>query len=223
MTLRACRECDNEVSTEAASCPHCGAPDPTARPCSECGHLLDDPTAAECPKCETPDPAVELSSTAQAFNERFQDEARDGDTVWWKSWDRVGKGFLLFAGVVMAAMVIDTLGSNSGNSTSNSTLKSSSSSGESWGLYSEPQITCDGYPITTSQAHLDKLVDFAASGDKEAWVQYVRENPGVQMLEGGQKVYVEETEDLGSIIKIRPKGETIGVWTVREAIQQPCR
>ena len=32
MALRACRECKKEVSTEAKTCPHCGAKDPTMSP-----------------------------------------------------------------------------------------------------------------------------------------------------------------------------------------------
>lgn len=32
MALRPCRECNREVSTEAASCPHCGVPRPALRP-----------------------------------------------------------------------------------------------------------------------------------------------------------------------------------------------
>lgn len=32
MALKECRECENTVSDEAESCPHCGVPDPTTSP-----------------------------------------------------------------------------------------------------------------------------------------------------------------------------------------------
>ena len=31
MALKSCRECNKKVSTEAAACPSCGAPDPTSK------------------------------------------------------------------------------------------------------------------------------------------------------------------------------------------------
>jgi hypothetical protein len=41
MSLATCRECQGQVSTEAASCPHCGAPRPVSIP--------PEPTAAAAP------------------------------------------------------------------------------------------------------------------------------------------------------------------------------
>lgn len=35
MAIVPCRECRHKVSTEAASCPHCGSPDPAAEPSFE--------------------------------------------------------------------------------------------------------------------------------------------------------------------------------------------
>lgn len=173
MAMKQCRECGQQVSTDANSCPHCGKTNPTGS---------------------------------------------------FAGMGCAGKGCILLVGFVVAVMVIGSLGSNFDDSSSDYTSQTSTSSGRTSGdLYGDLHTTCDGYPITTSQAHLDRLVEFAASDDKEAWVRYIRENPGVQMLDGGQQVYVEDTEDLGGVVKIRPKGETAGVWTVREAIQQPCR
>lgn len=62
MALKRCRECGQDVSTEAVTCPHCGVPDPTAgdvdptldpdAPPFELFSSTTDQFMAECPACE---------------------------------------------------------------------------------------------------------------------------------------------------------------------------
>lgn len=52
MALIKCRECGNEISDKAISCPQCGAPQ-SMKKCNECGSEISD-KAISCPKCGAP-------------------------------------------------------------------------------------------------------------------------------------------------------------------------
>ena len=61
MALTKCRECEQAVSTEAATCPRCGAPAPTSSPiplgkCLGCKQGLFVHESARCPHCGMVDP-----------------------------------------------------------------------------------------------------------------------------------------------------------------------
>jgi len=54
MAITQCRECCGKVSTEAAECPHCGAPHPTSEhpELKACPACVDSPGQRICPSCE---------------------------------------------------------------------------------------------------------------------------------------------------------------------------
>ncbi len=79
-------------------------------------------------------------------------------------------------------------------------------------------VTVKGYWASTSKAKLEKLIDLLASGDYDAADLYTKLNPDVFMLKGGLKVHLVDSTWLGSLVKIRPHGQLIEVWTVKEAI-----
>ncbi len=59
MALAECRECGKEVSTQAASCPHCGAPSPTpVTPGTVVSPTLPGPSPFKRPIAPTPAPSV---------------------------------------------------------------------------------------------------------------------------------------------------------------------
>jgi len=98
MALEPCRECGQQVSTEAPTCPHCGVPSPTREgrtvedlsnemeekgftegvpmslhPCRSCGHEVS-ADVESCPQCGAPFPA-EGEKTAQRLVGSKQREA----------------------------------------------------------------------------------------------------------------------------------------------------
>lgn len=79
--------------------------------------------------------------------------------------------------------------------------------------------TKDGYIASLTEAGLDKAIEFAASGDDQAFKAFIRGSGGaVFPLKPGLEVYVSDYVGLGTV-KIRPKGQTVEIWTVREAIR----
>jgi hypothetical protein len=51
MALEACRECGQQVGTEAPACPQCATPDPTGKPgtCLGCGKEIRVVDSGSCP------------------------------------------------------------------------------------------------------------------------------------------------------------------------------
>lgn len=90
MALAECRECGDKVSTEAESCPHCGAPTSKAE-CWECGREVErgDET---CPHCGVSDPAKEAArktvrEVKPYYREQFRKfENNDGNYVFTWNW-----------------------------------------------------------------------------------------------------------------------------------------
>lgn len=70
MALEKCRECGKEVSSEARSCPHCGAL--PLKKCRECGKEVS-VKAEKCPhcgvECPTSDLAMFLSGTGKGIRD----------------------------------------------------------------------------------------------------------------------------------------------------------
>jgi hypothetical protein len=62
MALQACRECGRSVSTEAATCPHCGTPRPTARAAEAPAHVIQPEDLAT--PASAPSRAREVAGTA---------------------------------------------------------------------------------------------------------------------------------------------------------------
>ena len=79
-------------------------------------------------------------------------------------------------------------------------------------------VTVKGYWASTSKAKIEKLIDLLASGDYDAADLYTKLNPDVFMLKAGLKVHLVDSTWLGSLVKIRPNGQLIEIWTVKEAI-----
>lgn len=57
MTLIKCKECGQEVSDKAKSCPKCGAPVERMISCAECGTQMSE-NINSCPNCGCPNPLI---------------------------------------------------------------------------------------------------------------------------------------------------------------------
>ncbi len=72
-----------------------------------------------------------------------------------------------------------------------------------------------------SKAKLDQAVALVAQGDAAAFDKMLASDPGVFVLQPGLEVYVADADGvLGSVVKVRKKGTTAEIWTVREAIER---
>ncbi len=79
--------------------------------------------------------------------------------------------------------------------------------------------TREGYVAARTEAQLDQAVRLVADGDREAFAAFVTRGPDVFLLKEGSVVFVVETTGvLASHVKIRLKGTTAEVWTLREAL-----
>jgi antitoxin component YwqK of YwqJK toxin-antitoxin module len=80
-------------------------------------------------------------------------------------------------------------------------------------------ITKDGYLAAMSETLLDKATRIVDENDHEA-LQKLMDSKQVIMLKEGLEVYVVEEKMFSGKVKIRPKGEILEVWTVKEAISK---
>lgn len=80
--------------------------------------------------------------------------------------------------------------------------------------------TKGGHVAAVSREKLERATRLVAQGDRAAFEAMLASDPGVFVLKPDLAVYVSEAEILGSVCKIRLKGQTAEVWTVREAITQ---
>ena len=78
-------------------------------------------------------------------------------------------------------------------------------------------ITVSGYNACLTEDYFDKLGDYSADRDLEA-VQKLIDAQACFSLKAGVIVYVEEQRWNG-VVEIRPKGQTVTVWTNIEAIE----
>lgn len=75
MALKPCRECQQEVSVSAATCPHCGIPDPGGTKlkrgrCLGCGKEIEISPTESCPKCGVSNPLVPMRRSRNATKMR---------------------------------------------------------------------------------------------------------------------------------------------------------
>ncbi len=89
-------------------------------------------------------------------------------------------------------------------------IASTASAGRSW-------TTKEGYVAALSLYNLEKAVEYASNKDFEAFKK-VHEANRVFVIKKGLRVYIVERSGLG-YIKIRPEGETVELWTLREAVE----
>ena len=66
---------------------------------------------------------------------------------------------------------------------------------------------------------LDRIVEFAVQRDPEAFNKMILSGQCI-MMKPGVPVYIMDTKIFSGSVKIRPKGETAGLWVIREAIQE---
>lgn len=79
--------------------------------------------------------------------------------------------------------------------------------------------TVGGHIGAVSRAKLDQATTLVAQGDREAFERLLATDPGVFVLAEGLEVYVADSDGvLSSVVKVRKKGTTAEIWTVREAI-----
>lgn len=79
------------------------------------------------------------------------------------------------------------------------------------------KTTKSGYWASVSEELLDKAMDYAVAKDYVA-IQKLLNSKLVFELKAGLKVYVVDYQLFSGKVKIRPVGETIELWTVKEAI-----
>ena len=75
-------------------------------------------------------------------------------------------------------------------------------------------------PACISKADFQRAVQFMASGDKEAFIDFMtaRVQMGTcTMLMQGQAVYLEDSS--WGDVKVRVKGDTVSYWTFTEAVK----
>lgn len=81
--------------------------------------------------------------------------------------------------------------------------------------------TVGGHVGAVSRVKLEQAMAIAATGDKEAFDKLLANDTGVFVLAPGLEVYVSDADGvLGSVVKVRKKGTTAEIWTVREAIKR---
>ena len=78
--------------------------------------------------------------------------------------------------------------------------------------------TVGGYLASPSQELLEKAVSYAAVNDAAA-LQKLMATGLVIQLKGGLEVHIADTKIFKGLVKIRPRGQTIELWTVAEAIK----
>lgn len=82
--------------------------------------------------------------------------------------------------------------------------------------------TKEGFVGATSRAKLDQAMALVAAGDQAAFEQLLaREPANVFLLAPGTEVYISEVDGIvGGVVKVRKKGTTAEIWTLRAALEQ---
>ena len=89
--------------------------------------------------------------------------------------------------------------------------------GNNYVLAQNIRITKSGYIASASKELLDKAIEYASVKDVAAF-QKLLDTKLVFVLKAGLKVYVVDTKIFSGMVKIRPVGETVEIWTLIEAI-----
>jgi hypothetical protein len=80
-------------------------------------------------------------------------------------------------------------------------------------------VTKSGYLAGVTEEALDKAIDYAVQKDDSALQQLISTGM-VFPLKAGIPVHIVDTKFFSGKVKIRPRGSTVEVWTVMEAIQK---
>ena len=78
--------------------------------------------------------------------------------------------------------------------------------------------TVAGYFASPSPELLDKAVQYCVDKD-EAALKKLCDTGLVILLKGGMDVKITDTKIFSGMVKIRPKGQTLELWTQREAVK----
>jgi hypothetical protein len=81
----------------------------------------------------------------------------------------------------------------------------------------QARTTKSGYLASTSQELLEKTIAYVVAEDLDAYNK-IMATGAVFSLKGGLQVEVVETAITKGLVKIRPKGETVELWTNIEAV-----
>jgi|SRR5690606_13579062 len=82
----------------------------------------------------------------------------------------------------------------------------------------EAKTTVAGYLASPSMEMLEKAISYAAQGDN-ATLEKILATGLVIPLKAGLQVEIVETKFFKGLVKIRPRGETIELWTNIEAVK----
>ncbi|CAN5912551.1 hypothetical protein BH11MYX4_BH11MYX4_36520 [soil metagenome] len=83
------------------------------------------------------------------------------------------------------------------------------------------RVAKTGFVAAVREESLDKAVALVADNDREAFDRFLKTEPGVLLLTKGELVFLVDTSGFTTKVKIRRKGDTRALWTVREAIERP--
>ena len=202
MALTRCRECDKLVSTEATTCPHCGAPEPTA----VVAQPVAQPVAQQRPVTEKPKSRSCLAFVILAA--------------------LLLCGFLFLGNFGSDAPSSSTSSGSSGSSTSSGSSGSSTSSGSSGSSTSSGSLVSVGddatitsvVAVARTKADFDEFTKLAVANDEIGGNQMI--NSGrVFVVEAGTSVKVIEIGLLAYRVRVT-SGSHAGRdgWVIREAV-----
>ena len=80
-------------------------------------------------------------------------------------------------------------------------------------------VTKSDYPMALSKSLLEKACRFLADNDPKAFFSLAKTGV-IGLTKKGVRVYLEKVHLWDGFIEIRPVGETVVFWTLREAIQK---
>ena len=84
--------------------------------------------------------------------------------------------------------------------------------------FAGPKTTVEGYLASPSLELLEKAFSYMTQKDEEALKKLVATGL-VFPLKGGLQVEIVDTKIFSGLVKIRPRGQTIEIWTNSEAIK----
>ena len=79
-------------------------------------------------------------------------------------------------------------------------------------------VTKNGFLVALSKPLLIRGLDMYRAGDNAALNRLLMQNQSIFIIKGGVRVYVEDWSWSG-YVRIRPKGHTLSLWTLRECIE----
>ncbi len=77
--------------------------------------------------------------------------------------------------------------------------------------------TSGGYAASLSRTHLVQAISYISQGDEEEYARMISTGK-ITILEDGVEVYIDDIRFFHGLIKVRPKGQIKGFWTVIEAV-----